>query len=252
MSKQLKRSLLPQSSALDELSAASSDSDPAVLPSERELETVTTRTLVGTPVYMAPEVVRGLGHSFDADWWSAGVLLHELLTGSTPFVFDTLQELFQLLRDPGLQGHLDVLLAAPPPAAGGAADAAGASEGAIPVISAEARHMVQRLVVADTGARLGKATGAESDAMLDHPFFAPIDWAQLAKKEGPPPFSLGMPTSHFEHSGPSDVAMTTELAQRGRFSYFDVAEQSHAEPPRQVDPPGDEAQPTARAAREAL
>jgi len=34
---------------------------------------------------MAPEVVNRKGHSYVADWWSFGVLMFEMLTGSLPF-----------------------------------------------------------------------------------------------------------------------------------------------------------------------
>ena len=42
----------------------------------------TREVTAGTPNYMAPEVVTGRGHSFASDWWSAGVLLCEVLTGT--------------------------------------------------------------------------------------------------------------------------------------------------------------------------
>jgi len=42
-------------------------------------------TLVGTPYYMAPEVILGSGHTTDADIWSTGVLAYELLCGPLPF-----------------------------------------------------------------------------------------------------------------------------------------------------------------------
>jgi serine/threonine protein kinase len=42
------------------------------------------RTCVGTPHYMAPEVARGDEYGREADVWSAGCIVHEMLTGSAP------------------------------------------------------------------------------------------------------------------------------------------------------------------------
>jgi cGMP-dependent protein kinase len=46
----------------------------------KEVET-RTYTIVGTPHYMSPEVISGKGHNQQADLWSLGVILYELVAG---------------------------------------------------------------------------------------------------------------------------------------------------------------------------
>eukprot|EP00330_Aristerostoma_sp_ATCC50986_P009572 CAMPEP_0114603228 /NCGR_PEP_ID=MMETSP0125-20121206/25661_1 /TAXON_ID=485358 ORGANISM="Aristerostoma sp., Strain ATCC 50986" /NCGR_SAMPLE_ID=MMETSP0125 /ASSEMBLY_ACC=CAM_ASM_000245 /LENGTH=168 /DNA_ID=CAMNT_0001813875 /DNA_START=1482 /DNA_END=1988 /DNA_ORIENTATION=- len=44
-----------------------------------------TYTIIGTPHYMAPEVMAGKGYTFSADLWSIGVCGYELLAGCVPY-----------------------------------------------------------------------------------------------------------------------------------------------------------------------
>jgi cGMP-dependent protein kinase len=44
-----------------------------------------TFTVVGTPQYMAPEIIIGKGYSLASDLWSLGVLIFEFICGSVPF-----------------------------------------------------------------------------------------------------------------------------------------------------------------------
>ena len=75
----------PTTSPADQAEAAASRAAaaPADLGLAKRAER--TYTLVGTPEYTAPEVLRGEGASAAVDWWQLGVLIFELLTGTLPF-----------------------------------------------------------------------------------------------------------------------------------------------------------------------
>ena len=44
-----------------------------------------TSTIIGTPHYMAPEVILGEGYSFQIDFWSIAICIYEFICGEVPF-----------------------------------------------------------------------------------------------------------------------------------------------------------------------
>jgi serine/threonine protein kinase len=53
-------------------------------------------SIVGSPDYMSPEVLRQEGYGEEVDWWSLGIIFFEVLLGGCPFAGDTPEEVFQV------------------------------------------------------------------------------------------------------------------------------------------------------------
>ncbi|MBN3297701.1 KS6AA kinase, partial [Amia calva] len=103
----------------------------------------------GTVEYMAPEVVNRQGHIHSADWWSFGVLMFEMLTGSLPFQGKDRKETMNLI----LKAKL----------------------GMPQFLSTEAQSLLRALFKRNPANRLGSgADGAEE--IKRHAFFSTIDW----------------------------------------------------------------------------
>ncbi|KAH0926103.1 hypothetical protein HID58_018359 [Brassica napus] len=57
--------------------------------------TVVLRSIKGTPLYMAPELVREQPYNHTADLWSLGVILYELYVGQPPFYTNSVYALIR-------------------------------------------------------------------------------------------------------------------------------------------------------------
>ncbi|XP_060129257.1 ribosomal protein S6 kinase alpha-2 [Zootoca vivipara] len=129
----------------------------------------------GTIEYMAPEVVNRRGHTQSADWWSFGVLMFEMLTGSLPFQGKDRKETMALI----LKAKL----------------------GMPQFLSTEAQSLLRALFKRNPSNRLGAGLDGVEE-IKRHPFFATIDWNKLYRKEIMPPFkpAVGRPedTFHFD------------------------------------------------------
>ena len=66
------------------------------LSKENMTDTHRAKSLCGTAEYLAPEILaKTREYGKECDWWSFGVLLYEMITGSPPFYSTDRKELFQ-------------------------------------------------------------------------------------------------------------------------------------------------------------
>ena len=57
------------------------------------------QTMLGSPIYMAPEVIKGEVYTNKADIWSLGVVLYQMVFGKCPFESKSIAKLIKMLED---------------------------------------------------------------------------------------------------------------------------------------------------------
>ncbi|NWS83161.1 KS6A3 kinase, partial [Toxostoma redivivum] len=126
----------------------------------------------GTVEYMAPEVVNRRGHTQSADWWSFGVLMFEMLTGTLPFQGKDRKETMTMI----LKAKL----------------------GMPQFLSLEAQSLLRMLFKRNPANRLGAGPDGVEE-IKRHAFFSKIDWNKLYRREIHPPFkpATGRPEDTF-------------------------------------------------------
>lgn len=113
---------------------------------------------VGTPDYLSPESILGIGGDNAAvDWWALGVVLYEFLYGTPPFHADSPEKVFDNVISRRIQWHEDLV-----------------------EISPEAQDLMNRLMCSDPKQRLGSRGAAEVKC---HAFFAGINWDTITTDE---------------------------------------------------------------------
>ena len=67
------------------------------------LEVNMAQTMLGSPIYMAPEVLKEEIYTLKADIWSLGVVLFEMLFGYCPFESSSISQLINVIKDTDLR-----------------------------------------------------------------------------------------------------------------------------------------------------
>ncbi|XP_032055234.1 citron Rho-interacting kinase isoform X4 [Aythya fuligula] len=126
-------------------------------------KTVNAKLPVGTPDYMAPEMLTGLNgdgkasYGPECDWWSLGVIAYEMIYGRSPFTEGTSAKTFNNIM------NFQRFLKFPEDVK----------------VSGEFLDLIQSLLCGQKE-RLGY------EGLCCHPFFAKIDWNNI--RNSPPPF----------------------------------------------------------------
>lgn len=144
------------------------------------------KSFCGSIAYLAPEMLRRVGHGKSVDWYLLGVLLYEMLVGTPPYFSGNKDELFNNI----ISGPLKLPRS----------------------ISTDAKNLMVSLLNRNPTRRLGAGPEGALEIMR-HPFFDGINWTDVANKNTHPPlprirtedFNNQYPYSEFSKQQLNDI-----------------------------------------------
>ncbi|OBT60453.1 hypothetical protein VE03_10097 [Pseudogymnoascus sp. 23342-1-I1] len=166
-------------------------SNRAVINDWRRSRRVMAYSAVGTPDYIAPEILSGHGYSYDCDWWSLGTIMFECQIGWPPFCAEEIPDTYRKIFNWRTTLHFpdDIQL------------------------GAEAENLI-RSFICNSENRLGRVSADEIKA---HPFFRGVDFDSLRRIRAPfePRLTSNIDTTYFpiDEIDQTDTATHLKAAQ---------------------------------------
>ena len=115
-----------------------------------------TKSICGTPEYLAPEILFENGYGIEVDWWSLGVIIYEMLSGYLPFKIVRNEKITKKVYQKKIKmfSHF----------------------------SNQAKDLLKKLLVVNPKKRIG------FEQIINHEFFKDINWEKIELKKIGPPF----------------------------------------------------------------
>lgn len=160
------------------------------------------QSFCGTPEYLAPEIIKEVGHSYPVDWWALGVLVYEMAIGFPPFHAGSNKnnnKMYELIKNkdpvfPNAQKHNIH-------------------------ISEDCKDFIMKCLAKDPKKRLGTEKGL--DELLEHPWLKEYDqnkmYAKVYKPEFKPALSRDvLDISNFDKMFTREEAMISIVPQNSK------------------------------------
>ncbi|XP_076449508.1 protein kinase C beta type-like [Babylonia areolata] len=170
----------------------------------------------GTLFYVAPEVLRGEPYSKTADWWSYGVLLFYLATGTLPFSGESIQSLYIAVtrKEPCYPSFLSLDVIA----------------------------FIRKMLVKSPQRRPGQ-WAEERQTLKNDAFFSSMDWSALWLRDLVPPelpkhYLLPPSQSNWTSATPTPLLSATFPLDLGDLTPAQRDRQSKQTRSRSLDPTG--------------
>ena len=140
-----------------------------------------TKSFVGSPAYLAPEMLMRKGVGKSADIYGIGAVLYEMICGTPPFFSNNIKILYKNISQSKLMLH--------------------------DYFSDELKDLLSQLLCRDPNKRIGVV---DKNELKNHEWFKDIDWDKLAKKQIEPPLNLVEMKNRLDHKDNSELKINFE------------------------------------------